>query len=147
MTGEGLARGYTDSELDRDRFVQVVVDGEPMSAFRTGDRVRYRPVDGQLEFFGRMDNQVKIRGQRVEPAEVERILIGHSAIKDAVALLKQQGGASARYESRQLYHGRREDDILSSDPKIDRPSNRTFSAGGTRRRGAEDEAARSESGG
>ncbi len=57
VTGDGLARGYTDPTLDLDRFVHVVINnGEkgPVRAYRTGDRARYRPKDGQIEFFGRI---------------------------------------------------------------------------------------------
>ncbi|OCK86538.1 AMP-dependent synthetase and ligase [Cenococcum geophilum 1.58] len=71
VIGDGLARGYTNPALDRDRFVQVTIDGQLVRAYRTGDRARYRPKDGQIEFFGRMDRQLKIRGHRIEPAEVE----------------------------------------------------------------------------
>jgi non-ribosomal peptide synthetase component F len=55
VIGDGLARGYTDSELDRDRFIQVTIDGRLVRAYQTGDRMRYRRTDGQLEFFGRID--------------------------------------------------------------------------------------------
>ncbi len=71
VTGDGLARGYTDPTLDRERFVEVAIDGQCVRAYRTGDRARYRPKDGQIEFFGRMDQQIKIRGHRIEPAEAE----------------------------------------------------------------------------
>ncbi|KAL7780703.1 hypothetical protein CFE70_010728, partial [Pyrenophora teres f. teres 0-1] len=62
VTGDGLARGYTDPARNIDRFVSVEIGGKTVRAYRTGDYVRHRPTDGQLEFFGRMDGQVKIRG-------------------------------------------------------------------------------------
>ncbi|RAH69468.1 acetyl-CoA synthetase-like protein [Aspergillus aculeatinus CBS 121060] len=90
VTGAGLARGYTDPQLDQGRFVTVEIGGQPTRAYRTGDRVRYRPTDGQLECFGRMDQQVKIRGYRVELAEIEQTLLGHGSVSDAVAVVQQQ---------------------------------------------------------
>ncbi|KAJ5957953.1 Beauvericin nonribosomal cyclodepsipeptide synthetase BEA1 [Penicillium viridicatum] len=92
VTGDGLARGYTDPELDRDRFVHVNIHEEFVRAYRIGDRVRYRPTDGQLEFFGRMDHQVKIRGHRIELAEVEDALLRQNLVSDAVALVRDQDG-------------------------------------------------------
>ncbi len=92
VTGDGLARGYTEAELDRDRFVQVTVDGRRLKAYRTGDRVRYRPQDGQIEFFGRMDQQVKIRGHRIEPAEVEHAILSHNRVRDAAVVVRKQEG-------------------------------------------------------
>ena len=92
VTGDGVARGYTDPALDQNRFVHVVIDGKPVKAYRTGDRVRHRPKDGQIEFFGRMDQQVKIRGHRIELAEVEHAMLGHDAINDAAVLVREQEG-------------------------------------------------------
>ena len=92
VTGDGVARGYTDPERDLDRFVRVTIDGQPVKAYRTGDHVRYRPVDGQLEFFGRIDQQVKIRGHRIELAEVEHALLSHDAVGDAVVVIREQDG-------------------------------------------------------
>jgi amino acid adenylation domain-containing protein len=92
VTGDGLARGYTDPALDRDRFVDVTVNGELLKAYRTGDRVRYRPTDGQIEFFGRMDYQIKLRGHRIELTEVEQALLRDSSVSDAVALVRELEG-------------------------------------------------------
>lgn len=92
VTGDGLARGYTDPALDRDRFIHVNINGESTKAYRTGDRVRYRPTDGQLEFFGRMDHQVKIRGHRIELAEVENALLRENLVSDAAALVRDRDG-------------------------------------------------------
>ncbi|KAI0407966.1 non-ribosomal peptide synthetase [Xylaria palmicola] len=95
VTGDGLARGYTDPTLDTDRFIQVTIDGQAVRAYRTGDRVRYRAGDGQIEFFGRMDQQIKIRGHRIEPAEVERAILSHSSVCDAVVVIHNQEGQDA----------------------------------------------------
>ncbi|GJC96129.1 non-ribosomal peptide synthetase [Colletotrichum higginsianum] len=85
VTGDGLARGYTDPSLDTDRFVHIRIPGydEPIRAYRTGDRARFRPGDGQIEFFGRIDQQIKVRGHRIEPAEIEQAMLGHPAVLDA----------------------------------------------------------------
>ncbi|KAL3473273.1 hypothetical protein BJX99DRAFT_261462 [Aspergillus californicus] len=91
VTGDGLARGYTDP-LHNDRFITVDVGGEPVRGYRTGDYVRYRPVDGQLEFFGRMDGQVKIRGHRIELGEIEHALRTHESVQDAAVVLHEEAG-------------------------------------------------------
>ncbi|KAF2964673.1 hypothetical protein GQX73_g8896 [Xylaria multiplex] len=92
VTGDGLARGYTDPTFDVDRFIQVTIDGQVVRAYRTGDRARYRTRDGQIEFFGRMDQQIKIRGHRIEPAEVERAILGDDSVRDAVVVIRKQEG-------------------------------------------------------
>ncbi|KAH9859240.1 hypothetical protein J1614_012225, partial [Plenodomus biglobosus] len=90
VTGDGLTRGYTDPTLDQNRFIQVTIDGQPVRAYRTGDRVRYRPKDGQIEFFGRMDLQIKIRGHRIELGEVEHAMLTYNAIRDAAVVTRKQ---------------------------------------------------------
>ncbi|KAI0436895.1 hypothetical protein F4803DRAFT_571785 [Xylaria telfairii] len=92
VTGDGLARGYTDPAFDVDHFIQVTIDSKLVRAYRTGDRARYRTGDGQIEFFGRMDQQVKIRGHRIEPAEVERAILEHDSIRDAAVVVRKQEG-------------------------------------------------------
>ncbi|MFG2298042.1 amino acid adenylation domain-containing protein [Streptomyces sp. NPDC048603] len=82
--GDGLALGYLgDTERTRERFVIHPVTGRRL--YRTGDLGRYLPT-GAIEFLGREDHQVKIRGHRVEPAEVEAALTGHPAVRGAVVL-------------------------------------------------------------
>ncbi|KAL3479401.1 hypothetical protein BJX99DRAFT_255659 [Aspergillus californicus] len=90
VTGDGLARGYTDLERNKDRFITVAVQGCQMRAYRTGDRVRYRPGDGLLEFFGRMDNQVKVRGHRIELGEIETAIKNQAPVDTAVVLLQKR---------------------------------------------------------
>src|SRR5690606_2135903 len=77
-----------DAALDVNRFVTLNAGGEEVRAYRTGDRVRWRPKDGQIEFLGRIDEQLKIRGHRVEPAEVECALKVHEAVQDAAVVVR-----------------------------------------------------------
>ncbi|MER9250109.1 amino acid adenylation domain-containing protein [Mesorhizobium sp. M0590] len=80
--GVGVARGYINhDELTREVFRPNPFDNDPQSRlYRTGDRARYRS-DGAIEFMGRKDGQIKIRGMRVELAEIEQCLMGHENIK------------------------------------------------------------------
>ncbi|KAL7940855.1 hypothetical protein V8C42DRAFT_349180 [Trichoderma barbatum] len=89
VTGDGLAMGYTDSRLNADRFITINIHNKPVKGYRTGDYARWRPTDGEIEFFGRIDGQVKIRGHRVELGEIEHALRAHDAVHDAVVVLKQ----------------------------------------------------------
>lgn len=81
--GDGVARGYiADPELTAARFLCDPFVATPGRMYRTGDLVRWRP-DGMLEFLGRADDQVKVRGHRVEPLEVVRAMQSHPLINQA----------------------------------------------------------------
>lgn len=90
IAGAGLAKGYTgDDPATKERFVQLAEEGETF--YKTGDWGRYLP-NGEIEFLGREDTQVKIRGHRIELGEIEGILAKHPAVIRACAVTKGGGG-------------------------------------------------------
>jgi len=88
--GVGVGRGYLN---DTSRTAEVFIPnpfahetGERL--YKTGDLVRYL-ANGQIEFLGRADYQVKVRGQRIELGEIEAVLYGHPAVRDTVVMLRE----------------------------------------------------------
>jgi len=111
IAGDGLARGYVDRpELTADRFVvQRLSDTIQERLYRSGDMVRWL-ADGTLEFLGRQDNQVKLRGFRVELGEIESILAHYPRIRDVAVVARPGPGGDKRLVAY----------VVSDDPLVPR---------------------------
>jgi amino acid adenylation domain-containing protein len=95
--GAGVGRGYLNRpDLTAERFIPDPFSRRPDALlYKTGDRARYR-ADGNLEFHGRLDSQVKLRGYRIEIGEIERVLEEHPAVDQAMVLLRRDQPGDAR---------------------------------------------------
>ncbi|WP_189366880.1 AMP-binding protein, partial [Streptomyces variabilis] len=88
LSGAGVTRGYhARPALTAERYLPDPFSADGSRMYRTGDLVRWRP-DGQLEYLGRADGQVKIRGHRVELGEVEEVLRRHPQVSEAVVIAR-----------------------------------------------------------
>ncbi|NYG35522.1 acyl carrier protein [Sphaerotilus montanus] len=95
VAGAGLARGYLNRpELTAEKFITADVLGKTERLYRTGDLARWLP-DGNLEYLGRIDHQVKLRGFRIELGEIESALSAHEAVSAAAAVLRERAGVKA----------------------------------------------------
>src|SRR5262249_30413799 len=88
--GDGLARGYLNHpELTREKFVSNPFSTKPEARlYKTGDRGRYLS-EGAIEYLGRMDEQVKVRGFRIEPGEIEAALSRHPSVATCAVVSRE----------------------------------------------------------
>ncbi|WP_175918213.1 non-ribosomal peptide synthetase [Burkholderia contaminans] len=90
--GTPVGRGYHgEPELSAEKFIADPFSADPLARlYRTGDLARYRH-DGNIEFLGRIDHQIKLRGLRIEPGEIEAALRAHPSVDDCVVIAKTEG--------------------------------------------------------
>ncbi len=92
--GSGIARGYLGQpELTEERFIPDPFSAKGGRLYKSGDLGRWRE-DGIVEFAGRVDHQIKLRGYRIEPGEIEAVLRSNQSVAEVVVLLHQEGGRS-----------------------------------------------------
>jgi amino acid adenylation domain-containing protein len=96
LGGTPVARGYCGRpDFTADRFVPDPFGAPGARMYRTGDRARVR-ADGAVEFLGRLDDQIKLRGLRVELGEIEAALRSHPAVREAVVIARETGPQDIR---------------------------------------------------
>ena len=89
LAGDGLARGYFGREdLTRERFVPNPFARSGSTMYRTGDLARFL-ADGEIQYLGRIDSQVKLRGFRIELGEIEAVLAKHPSVQAAVVIVRE----------------------------------------------------------
>ncbi len=95
LGGIGLAHGYAArADATAERFLpDPFSDESGARMYRTGDLARHRP-EGGLEFLGRIDHQIKVRGHRIEPGEIETVLESVPGVRRAVAVAREDGGVA-----------------------------------------------------
>jgi amino acid adenylation domain-containing protein len=102
--GVGVARGYLNRpELTKKKFLEVksnnyslIPQFPPTLLYKTGDLARYL-TNGNIEYIGRIDNQVKLRGFRIELGEIEAVLTRHPGVREAVVIVKDEGQSLVAY--------------------------------------------------
>lgn len=112
--GDGLAEGYLGRPVDTAvAFTTISVDGNQTRIYRTGDRARRRS-DGLIDYIGRRDGQIKLRGFRIETAEVEAVIASHPAVRDAVVVVYHGPGHAPRLGGCLLLNGSATDEEIDA---------------------------------
>ena len=107
--GDGLARGYLNRpDLTVEKFIPNPFNNQPDSRlYKTGDKARYLS-DGNIEFLGRLDNQVQIRGFRIELGEIEALLTAHPQVSETVVIVREDTGGNKRLVAYVVTHSQSE---------------------------------------
>jgi amino acid adenylation domain-containing protein/non-ribosomal peptide synthase protein (TIGR01720 family) len=96
LSGAGIARGYINrADATAEKFVPNPFSNAGDRLYTTGDRARYL-ADGRIEFLGRVDNQVKVRGYRIEPREIELAILDHPVVSESVVVAKEEQAGDRR---------------------------------------------------
>jgi amino acid adenylation domain-containing protein/thioester reductase-like protein len=113
LGGPGLARGYLNRpDLEAERFIRSPwSDDSSARLYRTRDRARYL-ADGDIEYMGRLDEQMKIRGFRVEPTEIEAALLEHPDVREAVVTVREDTPGDQRLVA---YYVKRRDRVPTTN--------------------------------
>lgn len=111
--GKGLSQGYyNNAELTAERFVQHPFKYTRTSRlYRTGDRARYLD-SGEIEYAGRIDHHIRVRGFRIDPNEIEAVLVGHPLIREASVIVREDRPGDQRLVA---YYVRRSEQALTTN--------------------------------
>ncbi|WP_028934495.1 non-ribosomal peptide synthetase [Pseudonocardia spinosispora] len=108
--GVGVALRYLNQpELTRERFIDIAVDGRVRRLYRSGDLAR-ELTSGEYEYLGRIDRQIKLRGYRIEPSEVEAVIRAHPDVRSAV--VRQWGSQDDPAGRRLVAH------LVTTEPEL-----------------------------
>lgn len=97
LAGDGLARGYLNRpEMTAEKFIKNPFSKNPSARmYKTGDLARFLP-NGEIEYLGRIDNQVKVRGFRIELGEIEASLAAHASVRESVVIAREDAPGEKR---------------------------------------------------